>query len=190
MVFLTISLSAVAQNKAIKEIAGSPLTSHQYYNLLLAKATVDHYCKVDCKNLTLLVLGIEWQESHAGLYGPVGDIQNGFGKRSYGLMQIKLLAANKILQLHPNLKHEYFQNRPITYDELIARLILDNQFNVTVGMYYLEYLHDRFHLSWDEAVRAYNQGIVNRWNYKAHTYLKDVVKIASTHEIKKIVSRP
>lgn len=161
----------------IPEIAGSQLNYAQYQNILFAKYIIKRDCKLDCSNLTLTTLGIMWQESHAGVDGPIGDISNGFGLRSYGVMQIKLNVAMKMLRLHPIFRYAYFQHRTITYDEVIARLILDNKFNILTGIYYIEYLHTKYRLTWNTTIRAYNQGYGGKWNKKASEYLANVQKV-------------
>ena len=50
------------------------------------------------------VQAIVLQESSAGEGSPVGDIHRAVGKRSYGLMQVKTIAAIDVFDIVPDLK--------------------------------------------------------------------------------------
>jgi len=90
------------------------------------------------------LLGISWSQYI------IGDIDNSFGRRSYGRMQIQLATAHFIIEW-------YRLERYVTEEELIARLIVDNEYNIILGSLYFKYLYKRFN-NWDAAVVAYNRG--------------------------------
>lgn len=164
-----VVIPAATTSPIVSQIQGLDISADQYSNLMLAKAVgyASFYDHVKAKEFSLLLMSIMWQESRAGKFGPVGDIGNGFGRRSYGLMQVKLDAAKRMWRRYPQLGFVYCscQIHVImpTEEELISALLTNPNFNVAVAAHYLKYLHDDFHLSWDKAVAAYNRGY---WNAK------------------------
>lgn len=114
--------------------------------------------------------GIAVQETRAGVLGPVGDVGNGFGKRSYGVMQIKLQTAQHVMRICPDLD----RNRQ-TEEEVIADLIHDDYWNMQVALCYLRYLReDR---TWRQTILAYNRGPSgsNGYDENSHPYVMNVV---------------
>lgn len=98
-----------------------------------------------------LLQAVLMQESIAGQLGRLGHLSAPLGKRSYGVMQVKLAAARDVLAWKP--KYGEFSSD----DELIARLIADDEFNLRIASTYLKYLRritDNDH----EALVAYNLG--------------------------------
>lgn len=98
-----------------------------------------------------LLQAVLMQESIAGQLGRLGHLSAPLGKRSYGVMQVKVVAARDVLSWHPDLGD--FPND----DQLIARLITDDEFNLRVASAYLKYLRKRTG-SDHEALVAYNVG--------------------------------
>ena len=92
------------------------------------------------------------QETLAGLLGRLGHLSAPLGKRSYGVMQVKVVAAHDVLRLHPELGKFH------TDDQLIARLITDDEFNIRVASAYLKFLRRHKH-SDQKALVAYNIGM-------------------------------
>jgi len=90
------------------------------------------------------------QETRAGVFGPVGDIGNGVGLRSYCPMQIKVATARDMVE-------RYQMGVFPTDEELIAKLLTDDSFCIRVGAKYFEYLYSIFR-DWKTAVIAYNVG--------------------------------
>lgn len=107
------------------------------------------------------------KESTAGLIGPVGDISNGFGKRSYCHMQIKLVSAQHVID-------KYNLPRFRTEEELIAKLLTDDEFCIYMGARYFKLMLEQTK-DWKTAVLAYNKGAKGA---KRHTgtssYVSDI----------------
>jgi len=99
-----------------------------------------------------LVQAVLLQETLAGLLGRLGHLSAPLGKRSYGVMQVKVIAAHDVLRRHPEL------GRFHTDDQLITRLMTDDDFNIRVASAYLKFLrkHKR---SDQQALVAYNIGM-------------------------------
>jgi hypothetical protein len=99
-----------------------------------------------------LVQAVLLQETIAGQLGRLGHLSAPLGKRSYGVMQVKVVAARDVLHQRPQLG--YFR----TDDQLITRLITDDEFNIRVASAYLKML--RSHARSDhKALVAYNIGM-------------------------------
>ncbi len=91
------------------------------------------------------------QETIAGQLGRLGHMSAPLGKRSYGVMQVKVSAARDVLRHKPKFGH--FR----TDEQLIARLISDDEFNIRIASAYLKYLRKRFDSDY-QALVAYNVG--------------------------------
>ena len=99
-----------------------------------------------------LVQAVLLQETIAGQLGRLGHLSAPMGKRSYGVMQVKVVAARDVLRMRPQLGS--FR----TDDQLITRLITDDEFNIRVASAYLKML--RKHEGSDhQALVAYNIGM-------------------------------
>lgn len=98
-----------------------------------------------------LLQAVLMQESIAGQLGRLGHLSAPVGKRSYGVMQVKVVAARDVLSWHPDLGD--FPSD----EQLIARLITDDEFNLRVASAYLKYLRKRTG-SDHAALVAYNVG--------------------------------
>ena len=99
-----------------------------------------------------LVQAVLLQETIAGQLGRLGHLSAPMGKRSYGVMQVKVVAARDVLKRHPDLGTYH------TDDQLITRLIADDEFNIRVASAYLKML--RRHTGSDrQALVAYNIGM-------------------------------
>ncbi len=110
------------------------------------------------------------QESIAGQLGRVGHRTAPVGKRSYGVMQVKVSAASDVLDEHPQL------GLSRTDEELIVRLITDDDFNIRVASKFLLYLREKTS-SDAEALVAYNLGLRGSKRFEAHAdyhYVKRV----------------
>jgi len=123
------------------------------------------------------------QETRAGAYGDrIGDLNLPTGKRSYGVMQIKVATARKVLNNYKKLVPEYFPTRK-TYkrlrdEEIIVELIKNDEFNIRLAALNFA-LHRKRSKNWSHAVVAYNTGqrganaIVE---HKKHVYYGHIVK--------------
>ncbi len=123
------------------------------------------------------------QETMAGAYGDrIGDTNLRIGKRSYGVMQMKVATAKKVLKKYPKLIAKYFPTRKtlkrVRDEELIIRLIQDDEFNIRLAALNFD-IHRKRSKSWAQAVVAYNtgQGTANKIKYpKKHIYYGHILK--------------
>lgn|GEM_PF-2686717 len=98
-----------------------------------------------------LVQAVLLQETIAGQLGRLGHLSAPLGKRSYGVMQVKVAAARDVLRRKPQLG--YFR----TDEQLITSLITDDEFNIRIASSYLKFL--RRNMGSDhQALVAYNIG--------------------------------
>lgn len=112
------------------------------------------------------------QESIAGQLGRVGHRTAPVGKRSYGVMQVKVSAALDVLQIYPTLG----QFR--TDEDLIVRLMTDDEFNIRVASKFLLYMREKTGND-SEALVAYNIGLRAARRFVDHAdfrYVKNVTR--------------
>jgi len=122
------------------------------------------------------------QETHAGAFGDrIGDINLPVGKRSYGVMQMKVSTAKKVLTAYPELVTKYFPTRKtlsrVREEELIIKLIQDDEFSIHLAALNFA-IHRKSSKSWSQAVVAYNtgQGAANDIeNPKEHEYFIHII---------------
>ncbi len=123
------------------------------------------------------------QETLAGAYGDrIGDTNLPIGFRSYGVMQMKVGTARKVLRKYSALVPNYFPNRK-TYkrlrdEEIIIKLIQDDEFNIRLASLNFT-MHRKRSKSWAQAVVGYNtgQGAANRITEpKKHKYYTKILK--------------
>jgi hypothetical protein len=122
--------------------------------------------------------GILMQESRAGGMDEfrVAGIQNAPGNRYFGIGQIKLVAAKAVMQRYPEM-WKFLDTR--TDEELQARLILDDKFNIRVASKYALIMginHDPV-----KAITAYNVGpgaVLTHPDPSSHHYTVKVKKHA------------
>ncbi len=107
--------------------------------------------------------GILLQETIAGKFGHrIGGVSEGlaFGKRYYGVTQMKLVAVEDVLKSHPKYVGEYFNNRPlnkVAAEEIIAKLISNDEFAIRMAtLYFVKYEKQSKNMA--EAIAMYNQG--------------------------------
>ena len=123
------------------------------------------------------------QETLAGAYGDrIGDTNLPLGKRSYGVMQMKVATARGILKKYPTLVGTYFPKRKVLKkvrdEEIIIKLIQNDIFAIKLAALNVAYHRERSK-SWAVAVVAYNtgQGRANKIkNHREHIYFKHIVR--------------
>jgi len=155
----------VKKDKILINYEFNNLTDRQFYILKLAR----DIGKED--DLSLTLMGIVMQESRAGETQRVGHMSAPIGKRSYGVMQVKVTAARDVLKEYPEFGEFYSD------EELIGRLLYDDEFNIQISLGYIKLLKKRG-LSWHEILLAYNlgpSGAEGKNPLKYH-YVKDVVE--------------
>lgn len=148
--------------------AEQPLTA---YALQVAKA--------DGHKHPRLLVGLIKVESSAGQGANYRVVKQGAGKQAsifYGAGQLTIGAAKEVMRRFPDLWNG-FNTR--TDEELKARLILDDQFNVRVASKYL--LVMGVNKNPDKGVTAYNVGLggVELVDYTTHEYTLKVKQAAS-----------
>lgn len=120
------------------------------------------------------------QESGGGVANPVGNLNSPVGKRSYGIMQVQVVAARSILTRYPDIFAKYFPNRTYTTvsdEEIIAMLITNDEANIHIATQHFKLYLDLSKGDWHKAVAAYNMGIGNankRDNHEEYPYVQDV----------------
>jgi len=124
-----------------------------------------------------MLQGIVLQESKAGALDSYKVAGQEFGlktnERYYGVSQVKLVAAKDVLSSFPNLKTKYnLQTR--TDEEVIANLILNEEFNLAVASKYLLLLKTRYNVSDTNILAAWNQGPGGQYNAAGAQYSNNV----------------
>lgn len=103
---------------------------------------------------------IIWQESKAGGHGDfkvAGVKTHGPAKRYYGLAQLKVVAAREVLNKYPEMYDLISNKRSATDDEIIANLILNDDFNLRIAAMYFK-MKGKQTDSLEFQIAAYNQG--------------------------------
>jgi len=121
---------------------------------LLAEAY--EIAKADGHRHPELVQAILLQETMAGGMKAY-RVANAGPNAYFGVMQIKLGAAKDVLGVWPDL-YKKFGLHTRADDEIKANLILNDQFNMTVGSKYLLVLQKRYGYSGHALMVAYNKG--------------------------------
>lgn len=129
-----------------------------------------------------LVQAIAMQETLAGSYGDgVGDKMNPVGKRSYGIMQVKVTTTRFVLRHFPEIKENYFPGQhphQIAEENIIALLLKDDNANIVIGAVNF-YIMTLYTDSIEQALVAYNGGLrysreVYQKPYSAHEYVRHI----------------
>lgn len=104
-----------------------------------------------------LVQAVLLQESMAGTIKHHRVVTPNKHQAYFGAMQIKLVAAKEVLLRWPAMFEMYsFDTR--TDDEIKARLIVDDKFNIAVASKYLIILRDTYGYTGAMLLNAYNRG--------------------------------
>lgn len=103
------------------------------------------------------VQAIAYQESILGTYkfeefGIVGDVGCSPGKRAYGVMQVKVETAWRVLKAYPELSKG---RRFLTDEHLIVALLMDDRFNISIGAHYFLMMY-RVDKKWNKGLLRYN----------------------------------
>jgi hypothetical protein len=103
-----------------------------------------------------ILQGIVLQESGAGS-NPAYKVVNSGREAYFGLAQIKVAAAKDVLKKYPNLRKE-FEFQTSTDEEIMAKLIENDRFNLTIASKYLLVLKTYGYKTVRQLALAYNQG--------------------------------
>jgi hypothetical protein len=117
-----------------------------------------------------LLQAILMQETIAGKLNRVADIRQPVGKRSYGVAMIKVSAARDVLRMHPYL------GKFKTDEELIAELLTNDRFNLTIASKFLLHLRKQTKTV-EHALVAYNLGLKASCEKKNHSKYRYAVKV-------------
>lgn len=118
----------------------------------------------------LLLQAILMYETRAGASSRIGDTHSPVGKRSYGIMQIKLITAFDVLKRHRQL------GQFATEEALIIRLVTDDRFNLQVASRHLLWLRKQSDFT-AQAVMAYNTGLSKakqHWYPQKFSYVRQI----------------
>lgn len=158
-----------------------PLVAQQYSFSAEEKKLMRHAYKLGKPHdLGMAMMGVLVQETRIGRFGPVGDLRHGFGRRSYGVMQLKLYTAKDVIDfICPHLD-EGFR----TDEEIIAKLLYDDYWNMEVAACFLAHLQSQG-LSWRETLVAYNEGLrgSRRYGY-SHPYAQSIAHHVSEGKVR------
>ena len=123
--------------------------------------------------------GILLQETRAGMTEMVGNKQSPIGKRSYGLMQVQVVAARSVFERYPDVYARYFSKpyRNIVDEEVIALLLSNDEANIRIAAYHFKIYMQLVGGDWNKAVAAYNTGIGGVKNIKNTTVFPYVVAV-------------
>lgn len=129
--------------------------------------------KEDGHRYPQVLQGIILQETHAGELRKYKVAGQEFGlktnERYYGVGQIKLSAAKDVLKRYPKLKEE-FDFHTAMDEEIIAKLIEDDRFNLSVASKYLLILRAYGYDTIKQLALAYNQGPGGARNHDSNTH--------------------
>ncbi len=99
-----------------------------------------------------MLQGVLLQETIAGQLGRIGHMTAPVGKRSYGVMQVKVSAARDVLR-----KHKEF-GRFRSDEQLIVALMTDDELNIQMASKFLLHLKQKTKSN-EAALVAYNIGL-------------------------------
>jgi len=139
------------------------LTEDQISNLKMAY-TIGQKITFNNDHFGETIASILWQETKAGCekYRSNGFIvgdKNRKGKpKSLGLMQVQIRAARDVEKWYPKIfEKEFGKNYSPTNEELLIRLLIQPEFNISVGAaYYKKMLSIK--KNWRKSILAYNRG--------------------------------
>lgn len=125
------------------------------------------------------------QETRGGQTEPIGNKDSPVGKRSYGLMQVQVVAARSIFQRNPEVYARYFPTRKystIADEEIIALLLTNDEANVRIAAHHFKLYLQLSSGDWSRAVAAYNAGIGAVNNIPNPSEFEYVVKVKAKME--------
>jgi len=127
-----------------------------------------------------LIQGMLLQETLAGLVGRIGHMSAPVGKRSYGVMQVKVTAATDVLAKYASL------GKFNSDDDIITQLIVDDVFNIRVASKLFLHLRARTKTD-DHALLAYNIGLRGSRRYSNHQTFRYVQKV---NRYSRLIAKP
>ena len=151
-----ITMSSSDSNRVSMDI---PKNLSQHQAELLSQAY--EIAQKDGHKQPQILQGIILQESQAGDMKSYKVAGQEYGLKTnlryYGVAQIKLAAALDVLKTYPKMREE-FNIRTNTDEEVIAKLIENDKFNMSVASKYLLLLRNAGYDTIKQLAVAYNQG--------------------------------
>jgi hypothetical protein len=160
--------------------ASPPETLKARYNRVIASNLKKVYSISKAFGHPETMQAILMQESGGGISHPVGNLDSPIGKRSYGIMQVQVVAARSILSRYPGIFDQYFPHRKystVTDEEIIALLLMNDEANIHIAAQHFNLYYRLSNGDWHTAVAAYNMGIGNalkRENHGEYPYVVEV----------------
>lgn len=120
------------------------------------------------------------QETGGSKLAGVGNRNAPVGRRSYGLMQVQVVAARSILERYKHVRTKYFTGRSyrsIVDEEIIALLLTNDEANIRIAAHHFNLYLKISDGNWEKAVAAYNMGIgavQNVSNYEEVAYVIEI----------------
>mgnify|MGYP005834841491 CR=1 FL=1 len=202
---IVLAIALCTPAKADATLPAVPLISSTVWNATEHKQyvlpRVYHPTDVKSNNLKLvyeiaepfgcpeIMQGILLQESNGGaIKSLVGSPNAPPGKRSYGLMQVQVVAARWVFKQHPDLLQEYFPQRDMNdvRDREIINLLLSNHpANVTIAVHHYALYLQMLDGDHTRTIAAYNVGIGGVQKLKRPHQFKYVVEVK--RKIKEVV---
>lgn len=102
------------------------------------------------------------KETSGGTSVLIGNRNSPVGKRSYGVMQVQVVAARSVLRRYPKVFARYFPKRTynsVLDEEVIALLLTNNEANIRIAAHHFQLYLSLCEGDWEKAVAAYNAGI-------------------------------
>jgi len=128
------------------------------------------------------------QETDGGRSSMIGNKESPVGKRSYGLMQVQVIAARDVFERHPDIFVRYFPKhkyRSISDEEIIALLLTDKEANARIAAYNFRDDLEQANGDVNKALVGYNAGFKIANRIKHHDQFDYVIGVRS--KLNKIV---
>lgn len=157
-----------------EKVPSFPNVSTQQANLLVLAHQI---AEKDGHKEPKLLQGLLMQETRAGADPNYKRALN----RCYGVLQLKIAAAQDVLKAYPELATKY--NIDIrNHGAIKKKLIHDDEFNLMMGSRYLLILRTYGYSTMKQMALAWNQGAggAKRFNADTFPYVKGVVKHVKT----------
>lgn len=167
-----------------KDLYLSPFTIHLFQ-------TIETVCDdINTQSNTETLQAILMQETRGGNNPLVGGLKLPASKRSYGVMQVQIVAARSVIKSHPDISDRYFNNKPykiITDNEIVNVLLTNHEANIRIAAIHLSVYQSITRGDWPRAVAAYNAGIGTALKMRKpldYVYVKQI-----TYNIRTIINR-
>lgn len=192
-IVLTVALCAPAKALQDFPLVDPLMTAYSDVPQLVIPYVYDVDSDVKSQNLKLvydiaskfgypeIIQGMLLQESNGGtVRSLVGSPKAKPSRRSYGLMQVQIIAAKSIFSRYPELFVQYFPNRTVRSlrdREVIDLLMTNHEANVTIAVYHYDLYLKLLNGNHTQTIAAYNVGIGGVKKLKNPSRFKYVVEV-------------